>query len=490
MKQIQGSVFADEITNVRAKGTRLPLVRQLRLFLDSNGLLRCGGRIHNALISELVKFLYLLPSHHNYTTLVIKNARVSLLHAGVNTTLMALRQQYWIPSARQRIKSFIRKCVICKKTSGKPYNMPDPPPLVKSRVSEMDPFQVTGVDFTGALYVQAPGGECKAYICLFTCAVSRAVHLEIVTDLTVDNFLQAFRRFVARRSLPQLLISDNGSTFLAAAEDTFCLYRIIRNPCPQRYPMEVHTKTCTLVWRFLGALGGTNQECTEKDVRTGTHHGLQTIVVEIEARLNNRPLTNTSSDVDDPEPISPSHLLHGKRIVTLPHSITQDDENHDPDFGDDSALRRRAKRQALVIKHFWNRWKGEYLTALRETHRMTGNNDQRVKTGDVVLVHDDSKRVNWKLAVIESVNKGKDNMIRSAIIRTATGRTNRPISRLYPLEVSAAEATVKQPVALERSDSPIHPKRPIREAAEKGRIQMKEWITSIRGPPEDVTDSD
>ena len=185
-----------------------------------------------------------------------------------------------------------------------------------------------------------------------------------------------------------------------------------------------------------------------------TLDGLQTIIVEIEAHLNDRPLTYTSPDVDDPEPISPSHLLHGKRIVTLPHSITQDDENHDPDFGDDSALRRRAKRQALVIKHFWNRWKSEYLTALRETHQMTGNNYQRVKTGDVVLVHDDSKRVNWKLAVIESVNKGKDNMIRSANIRTATGRINRPISRLYPLEMSAAEATVKQPVASERSDSP------------------------------------
>ena len=86
-----------------------------------------------------------------------------------------------------------------------------------------------------------------------------------------------------------------------------------------------------------------------------TLEGLQTFIVEIEARLNDRPLTYTSSDVNDPEPISPSHLLHGKRIVTLPHSITQDDEIHDPDFGDDSTLRRKAKRQALVIKHFWNR---------------------------------------------------------------------------------------------------------------------------------------
>ena len=120
LKQIQGSVFADEVTNLRAKGNRLPLVRQLRLFLDSNGLLRCGGRIHNAPIFELAKFPYLLPSHHDSTTLVIKNAHVSLLHAGVNTILTALQQQYWIPSARQRIKSFIRKCVVCKKTKKKP----------------------------------------------------------------------------------------------------------------------------------------------------------------------------------------------------------------------------------------------------------------------------------------------------------------------------------------------------------------------------------
>ena len=102
--------------------------------------------------------------------------------------------------------------------------MPDPPPLVKSRVNQVEPFNVTGVDFTGALYVRAPEGERKVYICLFTCAVSRAVHLEIITDLTVDSFLQAFRRFAERRSVPQLLISDNGSTFLAAAEELKTLF--------------------------------------------------------------------------------------------------------------------------------------------------------------------------------------------------------------------------------------------------------------------------
>ena len=358
----------------------------------------------------------------------------------------------------------------------------------------MDPFRVTGVDFTGVLYVQAPGGECKAYICLFTCAVCRAVHLEIVTDLTVDSFLQAFRRLVARRSLPQLLMSHNGSTFLAAAEDLKTLFastELSETLARKGTQWKFIPKRAPWFGGFWERLVELTKTALKKTLGRAhiTLEGLQTTIVEIEARLNDRPLTYTSSDVNDPEPISPSHLLHGKRIVTLPHSVTEDDEIHDLDFGDDSTLRRRAKRQALVIKHFWNRWNGEYLTALRETHRMTGNNDQRVKAGDVVLVHDDTKRVNWKLAVIESVNKGKDNMIRSANIRTATGRTNCPISRLYPLEVSAAEATVRQLVS-ERSNSPVHPERPVREAAKKGQIQMKEWMTSIRAPPEDVTDSD
>ena len=201
-----------------------------------------------------------------------------------------------------------------------------------------------------------------------------------------------------------------------------------------------------------------------------TLESIQTIVVEVEALLNDQPLTYASSEINDPEPITPSHLLCGRRIITLPHTAAQDDELCDPDFGDDSEVRCRAKRQALIINHLENRWKHEYLTALREAHRTTGTNTQQVKIGDVVLVHDDTKRVNWKLAIIESVNRGADGMIRSANIRTATGRTNHPIARLYPLEVSAAEVTAKPSTmkTSESSDAPAPTKRPMREAVKRG----------------------
>ena len=294
----------------------------------------------------------------------------------------------------------------------------------------MNPFQVTGVDFTGALYVRTPNGECKVYICLFTCAVSRAIHLEIVTDLTVESFLYAFRRFAGRRSVPQLLLSDNGSTFLAAAEELKTLFQSVELS-------EALAQKGT-EWRFIPKrapwfggfwehlIGLTKTSLKKTLGRTyATLESLQTIVVEIEAHHNDRPLTYVSSDIGDPEPITPSHLLHGRRIVTLPH-CTAEDEVHDPDFGDMSVIRSRAKKQASIIRHFESRWKSEYLTALREAYRARGSNNQKVKVGDVVLIHDDSTRINWRMAVIESVNKGRDGIIRSVNIRTTTGRTNRP----------------------------------------------------------------
>ena len=115
-----------------------------------------------------------------------------------------------------------------------------------------------------------------------------------------------------------------------------------------------------------------------------------------------------------------------------------------------------------------------------------------MKVGETVLIHDDTPRVQWKLAIIEGVNKGADGLIRSANVRTSTGRTNRPIARLYPLEVTAAEV----PETLESCDKPreqpLAPtpprpeQRPVRQAALRGRQMVQQWMNSLLGPPEDV----
>jgi len=154
---------------------RFLLVRQLRLFLESDGFICCGGRIHNAPISELAKFPYLLPAKHPFTKLIVCDIHLKLCHCGLGSTVTALRQTYWVPTARQFVKYILHHSTICRCHSGKPYKPPDPPPLPKSRVQDVRPFTVTGVDFTGALYVKRGSEKIKAYVCLFTCATSRAV---------------------------------------------------------------------------------------------------------------------------------------------------------------------------------------------------------------------------------------------------------------------------------------------------------------------------
>ena len=107
-----------------------------------------------------------------------------ICYAGMLSTVTYLRHTFWIPCIRQCVKKVLRQCLVCRKYDGKSYRAPDPPPLPKNRLTEAPPFTITGVDFTGALYVKDKhASENKVHVCLFTSANTRAVHLEIVPDL-------------------------------------------------------------------------------------------------------------------------------------------------------------------------------------------------------------------------------------------------------------------------------------------------------------------
>ena len=121
--------------------------------------------------------------------------------------------------------------------------------------------------------------------------------------------------------------------------------------------------------------------------------------------------------------------------------MIEGEEIDDPDYGSNSEVKGRARAMTLLLNRFWRRWRAEYLTSLREFHRTTGSNSQNVKKGDIVLVHDDTPQAGWKLAIIEEVITGHDGHIRAVDIRTSSGRTNRPISRLYSLEITSKADT-------------------------------------------------
>ena len=182
------------------------------------------------------------------------------------------------------------------------------------------------------------------------------------------------------------------------------------------------------------------KRCLKKVLRYArlSYEELLTYLIRVEGVLNSRPLTYVYPDQD--EPLTPSHLVLGKRILTIP-----DQEDIDVQNEGRNELLKREKHLENVLQHFWKRWKAEYLTQLREHHQPSKKDGQSVKVGDVVLIQEDNvKRLNWPIAVIESLLKGKDGNVRAATVRTfnKAGKlttTRRAVQRLYPVEVGDTE---------------------------------------------------
>ena len=205
-------------------------------------------------------------------------------------------------------------------------------------------------------------------------------------------------------------------------------------------------------------------------------------------------------DPKDLEPLTPSHLLHGRLITSLPHEQLSIDELSDPTYNEQTRLSKDAKAHNLLLQHFTARWRNEYITSLREYHCTSGNNECKISVGDVVLVHDDGPRIEWRLAVIEELIHGDDGLVRAANIRTSTGRTNRPIVRLIPLEVSAQDksTSTKNRLDSEEENSSDNSKetpdgatdlRPTRASARKARERFTQWASILPKGPEDVMNS-
>ena len=285
------------------------------------------------------------------------------------------------------------------------------------------------------------------------------------------------------------MISDNASTYLAAAEE---IKELFESDHLREVLERQHVKWSFIPKRapwyggFWERLVGLTKQAVKKTLgRTFvTLQTLETVVVEIEGMLNDRPLTYVSSDISDPEPLTPAHLIYGRRIVSVPHPVKDPDEDADPSYLSDQDMRKATSRHSKLIQQFWVRWRREYLTALREFHKTTGNNRQVIKRRDVVVVHDDTPRLHWKLAVVDDLVKGNDGLIRSAHISTANHKTSRPITRLYPLEVVSSEngESANHEPSPVSSDSKIRP-RSKRAAATKAMDRIAEWTDTLCCPP-------
>ena len=211
-------------------------------------------------------------------------------------------------------------------------------------------------------------------------------------------------------------------------------------------------------------------------------------LLDLPGPTNDRPLTYISAEVDDIEPLTPAHLVYGRRITSLPHP--HDDDPDDPDYNVSApTMRKQLTNHTRLLQNFQTRWRREYLTALREFHRITGSNNQHVKAGEVILIQDDGPRIHWRLGIVDSLITGNDGLVRAANVRTSNCITSRPITKLYPLEVSApiVETAISGENTESSTPTPIAPvERPKRAAARKAMSRLLEWTRELSCPPEDV----
>ena len=370
--------------------------KQFGLFVDQDGIWRCRGRIANAHVSFSTKHPILLHKDHWLTKLFVRNAHERVFHNGVKETLTEIRSRFWIVRGRTFVRQIIHKCVICRRFEGLAYRTPPAPPLPTFRVTEGPPFTFTGVDFAGPLYVKGSvATNSKVWICVYTCCVVRAIHLDLVPDMTTPAFLRSLKRFTARRGLPHKIISDNGKTFKAAAK---AIQAVVSHEDVRRYLSGIGVKWVFNIpkapwWGgFFERMVKSTKRCLRKIVGQAklTYDELLTAITEVEMVINSRPLSYVSAD-DMEEPLTPSHLLIGRRVMSLPdhiyHEITDEDEVNS------HLLNKRARHLNYTLNRFWVRWRNEYLLELREAHRHSGGspNALPIAVGDVVVVHSDDQ---------------------------------------------------------------------------------------------------
>ncbi|UYV60356.1 hypothetical protein LAZ67_1000938 [Cordylochernes scorpioides] len=446
-------------------------ISHLKTKVQSDGLMYIETKLLYDQSPEEFRKPVLLPCDHPITEQLIRETHLNNCHAGVHFLLSKLREKFWILKARKTIKRVVRGCIICRRHAEKANTIPCAP-LPKDRLFMGRPFEVTGVDLMGPLYLK--NGQ-KIWITLFTCAVYRAVHLELVEGLDATNFIMALERFIHRRGRPVKIYSDNGTNF----KRTNRLFTNLNWDKIARYSCDKQIR-----WIFIPPSapwwGGWWERLVRlvKDLLRRTlgtkrvnYVQLETLICHVEAIINTRPLTYISETEDDLIPITPQMFIQ--------NNFGSFDESHElsPDN-----TRQHFRKLQQIKKELKERFHKEYLAMLVQKGNETEG--RRFLPGEVVLIgRDDQKRIFWPLGRILELYPGKDGRERVARVRTATGEFVRPLKRLFSLElgsdISRENTTCPslQTISRRLVANGLHSCRPLRRLplTPPNRRQRLEW---------------
>lgn len=310
IKGCQIHSFPQERHNLQNKTQLHSKSRLLTLhpFLDDDGIIRVGGRLCNASIEYAQKHPIILPNKHHLTNLIIRDTHYKNLHAGAQAVLTIIRNNYWPISGKEAIRRVLRSCIVCfraKPITAKQLmsNLPAVRVTQQSRA-----FLHTGVDYAGPFTIKISQNKTsKAYLSIFICLVTKAVHFELVSDLSTASFLNAMKRFFARRGKCITIYSDNGTTFVGANNQLSDLKNHLLKASTQNQINEYLAEQF-INWKFIPPYSPHMRGLWEAAVKSAKTHmrkiigstvlsfeELYTILTLIEACLNSRPLTPLSN---------------------------------------------------------------------------------------------------------------------------------------------------------------------------------------------------
>ena len=310
-----------------------------------DGILECRGRIDG-------QYPAFLPSASIFTRKVVEVAHLSTLHGGVSMTMAGVRERYRVPKLRRLVKHVRSKCYGCLRFRTGADEKPPPGKLPSTRTQGKTPFQVAGVDFAGPIrYVTRNKAERKAYLLLYGCSLTRAIHLEVLKSMETSEFITSLKRFIARRGRSKLIYSDNAKTFKSAAkwlgkvqqEERFHAF-LADNAVEWRFNLSRAPWRGGQYERLIGPF----KRAFYKAIGNGTltWEELEEVVLDVEVTLNNRSLNYLEDDVEF-SVLTPSSMLNVKPYLMpemKPHQIEEMD------------LRKRAKLLHKCKQAVWKRW--------------------------------------------------------------------------------------------------------------------------------------
>ncbi|XP_052741090.1 uncharacterized protein LOC112045429 [Bicyclus anynana] len=436
----QRKEFMEEIKDLKEKGSVKKRSKLLTLspYLDEQHILRVGGRLQGAKISTEVRHPIILPKGSHLTMLIIRDAHIKLLHGGNRLVANYIQNQYWVIGLKPMIKGILRKCVICLRHKGITVQ-PRMGELPAIRITPGRPFEVSGLDFAGPVQMRPYKGRgyksVKGYICLFVCMKTKAVHLEVVSDLTSQGFLACFKKFVARRGHCSQLWSDNATNFVGAARELKEMFDQAKSNLPKEIAESLANDGTT--WNFIPPRApnfGGLWESAVKSVKnhlvkvlgnsTLTFEEMSTLLAQIEACLNSRPIGELNDHPDDLMPLTPAHFLIGESTMLIPEPSYENVKLN--------ALDRWTLIQKMT-QHFWQRWSNEYLHLLQQRQKWHKSSPYP-EVGQVVLIKDDDlPPTKWSMGRVTGLHVGPDNQVRVAELKCKSTILKRPLNKLVML---------------------------------------------------------